>query len=340
MYLSFANAITFLPYENLDILLDTKGLPVGAVLNALKRDGVDPALMKLDLPKDLVTNVNPIPTVRRKKVYWNQVDAKDGNMWSAVKKLNVKLKHHSSFEGLFTQAIDADKDKEQREASQSPNKSAKTVKVIDSKRGMNGDIILRKVKYSPLELSAMVEHLDAGRMDSQELKTLYEYLPTKEETVGIRAYLMKSKSHNDAIADLTPTEQYMVALLKVVDYDSKFLCLIFLSEFQIKMAELKYDVDQLRAACKELRTSKSFSELLAFILRLVNEINYGVDGCASVEGFTLDSLSKLSEVSIYILFCSQHLLYLASLLLRPHSLLRIHNRRRHLTTRHQSSNIW
>jgi hypothetical protein len=326
----------------LTFLLDTtQGLPVGAVLNALTRDGVDPALMNLDLPlKDLVTNtVNPIPTVRRKKVYWNQVDAKDGTMWSVVKKLNVKLKHHSSFEGLFTQAIDAEKDKEQRESSQSPNKSAKTVKVIDSKRGMNGDIILRKVKYSPLELSAMVEHLDAGRMDSQELRSLYEYLPTKEETVGIRAYLMKSKSHNDAIADLTPTEQYMVALLKVVDYENKFLCLIFLSEFQIKMAELKYDVDQLRAACKELRTSKSFSELLAFILRLVNEINYGVDGCATVEGFTLDSLSKLSEVSINIfLFPAPSLSCFTSL--TTNSLLRIHNRRRHLTIRHPSLSIW
>jgi hypothetical protein len=63
------------------------------------------------------------------------------------------------------------------------------------------------------------------------------------------------------------------------------------------MTELKYDVDQLRAACKELKTSKTFLELLAFILRLVNEINYGVEGCATVEGFTLDSLSKLSEVS-------------------------------------------
>ena len=131
-------------------------MPVGAVLNALKRDGVDPALMNLSLSKDLAPNVNPIPNIRRKKVYWNQVDAKDGNLWSAVKKLDLKLRHHSSFEGLFTQAINADKEKEEKEASQSPNKSAKTVKVIDPKRGMNGDIILRKVKYSPLELSAMV----------------------------------------------------------------------------------------------------------------------------------------------------------------------------------------
>ena len=313
-------------------------MPVGAVLNALKRDGVDPALMNLSLSKDLAPNVNPIPNIRRKKVYWNQVDAKDGNLWSAVKKLDLKLRHHSSFEGLFTQAINADKEKEEKEASQSPNKSAKTVKVIDPKRGMNGDIILRKVKYSPLELSAMVEHLDCGRMDSHELKSLYEYLPTKEETKRIRAYLMKSKSQNDAVADLTPTEQYMLALLNVVDYEKKFLCLIFLSEYQIKMTELKYDVDQLRAACKELKTSKTFPELLAFILRLVNEINYGVEGCATVEGFTMDSLSKLSEVSRS--FASVPRTFFYCDYSHDHFIVTIHYRRRHLTTRHQSSNIW
>ena len=84
----------------------------------------------------------------------------------------------------------------------------------------------------------------------------------------------------------------------VKDSEKKFLCIIFFSEFQIKMAELKYDVDHLCAACEELRKSKRFSELLAVILLLVNDIN-GVEG--GTTGFTLDSLSKLSEVSV--LFC-------------------------------------
>jgi hypothetical protein len=47
------------------------------------------------------------------------------------------------------------------------------------------------------------------------------------------------------------------------------------------------------AACKESRNPKQFSELLAVILLLVNDIN-GVEGGV---GFILDSPSKLSEVS-------------------------------------------
>jgi hypothetical protein len=85
------------------------------------------------------------------------------------------------------------------------------------------------------------------------------------------------------------------------DSEKKFRCLIFFSDFKVKMAELKYDVDHLCAACKELRASKRFSELLAVILRLVNDINC-MDGGATVDGFTLESLLKLSEVSLVFVF--------------------------------------
>jgi hypothetical protein len=81
----------------------------------------------------------------------------------------------------------------------------------------------------------------------------------------------------------------------VKDSERKFLCIRFFSEFKIKMTELKHDVDHLSAACEELRSSKRFAELLAVILILGNEIN-GADSGATVDGFTLDSLSKLSEV--------------------------------------------
>jgi hypothetical protein len=80
----------------------------------------------------LGANVTKNPKVRRKKIYWNRVDAKEGNLWSALKKLEVKMKHLDEFERLFSQAIDVDKEKEQKESYQSPSKSAaKTVKVIE-----------------------------------------------------------------------------------------------------------------------------------------------------------------------------------------------------------------
>ena len=121
------------------------GLEMGAIKNAFIRDGLDPAIMDLDHDKSVASQLDPKkkgalaklnikkkPKVRRKKVYWNNVDAKEGTVWSALKKLDVKLKHDiEEFESLFLQAIDADKEKKKKEASQSAARAGKSVKVIE-----------------------------------------------------------------------------------------------------------------------------------------------------------------------------------------------------------------
>ena len=162
---------------------------------------------------------------------------------------------------------------------------------------MNGDIILKKFKLSPSQVASMVDCMDCGRLDAVELKSLFEFLPTDEESKGLTEYLANSKSRNDAVAEMTPCEQYMVAMKDLKDCEKKFQSIIFLAEFKSKMNDLKWDVDHLGAACEELKTSKRFQTLLAMILELVNKINTGDEGGATAAGFTLDSLTKLSEVS-------------------------------------------
>jgi hypothetical protein len=78
---------------------------------------------------------------------------------------------------------------------------------------MNGDIILKKLKLLPLQVASMVDDMDCGEMDPQELKSLYDFVPTREETEGLRLYLTNSNSRADALANLTPCEQYMVAMM-------------------------------------------------------------------------------------------------------------------------------
>jgi len=285
---------------------------MGAVKNALTRDGLDPGIMDLNHDKPVssqldakkknalkVSKTNKKPKIRRKKVYWTQVDAKEGTVWQAVKSSEIELDINiDEFERLFTQAVNVNKEGEKKEKG--PAKSSKKsgiVKVIDSKRGMNGDIILKKVKLSPTEVATLVENMDTGTLDAAELKSLYEFMPTDEEIKGLTAYLESSRDKTEEIRYMTPCEQYMVAMKDLKDSDKKFQCIIFLSQFGNKMKELKWDVDHLSAACKQLRTSKRFSTLLKMILTLVNKINTGEDGGAIADGFTLNTLVKLNEVS-------------------------------------------
>lgn len=167
-----------------------------------------------------------------------------------------------------------------------------------SKRGMNGDIILRKLKLAPDQVASMVENLDCSQLDSGELRTLYEFLPTEEERKGLTRYLENSKLQPTSVVDLTPCEQFMLAMHDLEDSEKKLQSMIFISEFQGKMAELKWDIDHLSAACEELRTSTRFKMLLAMILMIVNKINSSDEDDETIaHGFSLDSLAKLCEVS-------------------------------------------
>lgn len=289
---------------------------MGAVKNALTRDGLDPSIMDLDHDKSVSSQLDPKkkdgkktpakpkgPKIRRKKVYWNQLDANEGTVWSVLKDLDVNLKYEKEeFERLFAQAIDAQKEKDKKEAggTAKKSKSARTVKVIDAKRGMNGDIILRKVKLTPMEVAKLVDNMDCGPLDPTELKALHEFMPTDEEVQALTTYLKGQKSREEAIAEMTPCEEYMIAMIDLKESEKKFQCIIFMAEFASKLSDIKYEVDNLIAACSELKSSKRWETLLAMILVLVNKINVGdEDGKKKADGFTLESLSKLSETKAF-----------------------------------------
>ena len=119
-----------------------QGLPIGAVKNALTRDGLDPAIMDLDHDKPVSSQMGKgkgkgpkkpeKPKVRRKKVFWNKVEAKEGTVWEAARELDIDLQLDvDEFENLFSQAIDADKEKEKKAAGVAAKSAQKTVKVIE-----------------------------------------------------------------------------------------------------------------------------------------------------------------------------------------------------------------
>lgn len=129
--------------------------------HAMLRDQVDPHILNLDPERSLAsqsgsgTNAPPpttaeagqqLPTgemcgvkimktkpkLRRKKVYWTRVDAREGNIWSAVRELEPTLKHDpTEFERLFAQSVDAETEKVQSVASRSTSPSVQNVKVIE-----------------------------------------------------------------------------------------------------------------------------------------------------------------------------------------------------------------
>ena len=153
------------------------GLPMGAVKNALQRDGKDPSIMDLDPNKSLAFQKNKKksgkkviklkkekkPKVRRKKIYWNAIDnskVKEDSLWGQIQGMvdMKKLEYDSSeFESLFTETLDPSQKKQKKATNNNASKQKKSVQVIEGKRGMNGGIILARLKMDFEELSQIID---------------------------------------------------------------------------------------------------------------------------------------------------------------------------------------
>ena len=157
------------------------GLPIGAVTNALIRDGLDGSIMELDPEKSVAyqkamstrkvkkkktpSKAPKKPKVRRKKIFWSPIEESkidDNSLWSMIKGSfdfeSLKI-DQDEFESLFTDSSDPAAKKQAVADKPAASKQKKSVQVIDAKRGMNGGIILARLKIEFSALAEMVNNM-------------------------------------------------------------------------------------------------------------------------------------------------------------------------------------
>jgi hypothetical protein len=154
---------------------------MGAVQNAMQRDGLDPSVISLDPEKSLVfqkemalnkgntkdkkslpLNKAKKPLVKRKKIFWSPIEESridDNSLWSMIRgtidfdSLNVD---QVEFESLFTDTSIPAVGKQVPQDKPGETKQKKSVQAIDAKRGMNGGIVLARIKIEFAILADMV----------------------------------------------------------------------------------------------------------------------------------------------------------------------------------------
>jgi hypothetical protein len=153
---------------------------MGAVQNAMSRDGLDPSITEFDPEKSLEcqnalafgkgkkmekmmpSNEPKKPKVKRKKIYWSPIEESridDNSLWSMIKgtidfeSLNVD---QVEFESLFTDTSNSAVGKQVPHDKPGEPKQKKSVQAIDAKRGMNGGIVLARIKIEFTILADMV----------------------------------------------------------------------------------------------------------------------------------------------------------------------------------------
>lgn len=131
--------------------------------------------------------------------------------------------------------------------------------------------------------------LDGQGLSSETLERLTKIAPTQEEAVKI----MQFNGSTDKLAD---AESFLYFILKAVPTAfTRLKAMLFRSNYDSEVLQLKEDLQTLEMSCKELRTSGLFIKLLEAILKAGNRMNAGTSR-GNAQGFNLSSLRKLSDV--------------------------------------------
>ena len=219
----------------------------------------------------------------------------------------AQLKYDASeFENLFTETMDPAEKKKKAAAKRGADRSGKpkkSVQVIEGKRGMNGGIILARLKISFDKIAKMVDLMENGdTFDATQLSALKEFLPTDDERKALQKYVddasKKPETKEEVMADLCACEKYMVEMMGVRNAAGKFDCMLYKLQFDFRSQEIMDGVIKLNTACNEVQSSERFRKLLAIILTVGNQINTGGEGNLAA-GFSLDALLKLDKAKAF-----------------------------------------
>ena len=148
------------------------GLPMGAVQNAMERDGIDPSIMERD--HDLPANVNgaskegvlsmenlPKDTHRRTRLHWDTLrKVRSNSLWAKINQ-DKELEDIDIDEDEFEQLFQAELAPTQAHKARSgvSSKRGAAVRVIDSKRANNGGIVLARLKMTHDEMADAVDRM-------------------------------------------------------------------------------------------------------------------------------------------------------------------------------------
>lgn len=123
------------------------------------------------------------------------------------------------------------------------------------------------------------------------------FLPTKDERVALRSYMMHSGS---SINVLCECEKFMIAMAGVEHAKRKLSAIRFMQSFGACLEDLQRDARMVQKACDEITGSSRLRKVLGIILSLGNRLNQaGTNSKEPVKAIALDALLKLNQAKAF-----------------------------------------
>jgi len=289
------------------------GLPLGAIKNAMERDGLDASVMDGDHNLPAVSGSKqkqskkpehePLPKDKynRTRLHWDTLrQVRSTSVWALVND-DPDVEQIEIDENEFAELFQAEKGSKATVTNSDASKRKNAVKVIDPKRANNGGIILARLKITYEEMAVAIEVIDETAMSLEQVQGIVEYIPTKEEKAALKKYMTSSeKDSADAFDELCECEKFMVAMMTVKHSKEKVRALLFKLQFQQCVTELDQDVTKVEGSCNELRKSVRLRKLLGIVLNIGNRLNTaGPTRKGKAGAFSIESLLKLSQAKAF-----------------------------------------
>ncbi|KAG6832180.1 hypothetical protein H0H92_004911 [Tricholoma furcatifolium] len=169
--------------------------------------------------------------------------------------------------------------------------------------------MLSRIKLSYPEIRRALLDLNDDKLSVDDLKSISRQLPTPEEILRIKDF--------DDVKKLAKADQYFSEIMIIPRLKERLDCMIYRRKLDLDVAEMRPELNILRNASRELRSSLKFKQILQLVLSVGNALN-GSTFRGGAHGFQLDALLKLKETKTAkgTTDCPTLLHYLARVLLR------------------------
>lgn len=185
--------------------------------------------------------------------------------------------------------------------------------LLDITRANHVAIMLSRIKMSLPEIRKALLDVDDAKLSIDDLKAISKQLPTSEEITRLRGC--------DDIGKLAKADQYFHQIMTIPRLSERLECMIFRRRLELEIEEIRPELNILRSASREVRSSIRFKGVLQAVLAIGNALNSS-SFRGGARGFKLDALLKMRETkTVKGSDCPTLLHYLARLLLRTDSMM-------------------
>ncbi|XP_058787329.1 formin-like protein 4 [Vicia villosa] len=228
---------------------------------------------------------------RLKPLHWDKViaDVDHSTVWDQINDGSFRFDDElmESLFGYSTRYQTQERNMSLSNLAKTSSNTPSQIFILEPRKSQNTAIVLRSLAVSRREILDAV--LDGQELSVETLEKLTKIAPSPEEASKIVQF---SGNPNN----LAEAESFLYYILKAVPTSFiRLKAMLFKSNYDSEILQLKEHLQTLDLACKELKTSSLFLKLLEAILKTGNRMNAGTSR-GNAQGFNLSALTKLSDV--------------------------------------------